>query len=174
MTTEDPLLDIALSAREGDDRSIELLIRSTQPVVWRVCTALGSPGEVEDLVSETYLRALRGLGSFRAESSVSTWLIAIARNVCADQVRSRARQRRLHERLRSQRGSVVEHPPDHTDGLLAMIDSDRREAFVLTQVLGLSYEETAMIIGVPIGTVRSRVARARTDLRAAVAQAEAN
>ncbi len=163
-----------LSAREGDDRSVEQLVRLTQPSIWRLCSALGSRGEVEDLVSETYLRALRSLGSYRGDSSVRTWFLSIARNVCADHVRRRVRERRLLDRLRVQFQPTVNTGADHTSELVDMIDPDRREAFVLTQMLGLSYAETSEMLGVPVGTVRSRVARARQDLRRVVTIAEAN
>lgn len=174
MTAADPLKELLLSAREGDDRSVAELVRRTQPDIWRLCTALGSAGVVEDLVSETYLRALRSLGSYRGDASVRSWFLAIARNVCADHVRGRVRERRLLDRLRTQRSAATEASADHTEELLGQIDADRREAFVLTQLLGLSYEETAHTLGVPVGTVRSRVARARLELRRAITLAEAN
>jgi RNA polymerase sigma-70 factor (ECF subfamily) len=59
------------------------------------------------------------------------------------------------------------------DDLLALIDADRREAFVLTQMVGLSYEDAAAVVGCPIGTIRSRVARARADLVQIVARSDA-
>lgn len=176
MPAHDPLHELAMAAREGDDRSIEQLVRLTQPAIWRLCSSLGSTGEVEDLVSETYMRALRSLGTYRGESSVRTWLLSIARNVCADQVRSRVRERRLLDRLQTQLRSTTAFvgSESHTVALLENLHPDRREAFVLTQLLGLSYDETAVVLDVPVGTVRSRVARARMDLRTAVTNAEAN
>ena len=176
MAAHDPLHDLMIAAREGDDRSVEQLVRLTQPAVWRLCRSLGSTGEVEDLVNETYMRALRSLGAFRGESSVRSWLLAIARNVCADHVRSRIRDRRLLQRLESQHRSSASPSSGegHTAELLEALHPDRREAFVLTQLLGLSYDEAAVVLEVPIGTVRSRVARARMDLRSSVTIAEAN
>ena len=64
-------------------------------------------------------------------------------------------------------------PPEIVDDLLDGLDPDRREAFVLTQIVGLSYEDAAGVVGCPIGTIRSRVARARADLLAVVASADA-
>ena len=83
-TRSAPLLD---AAREGDDQAVAELVRRTQPDVWRLCVALGSTGEEQDLVQETYLRALRSLGSYRGDAPVRAWLLSIARNVCADHVR---------------------------------------------------------------------------------------
>lgn len=132
-----------------------------------------STGEVEDLVQETYLQAVRSAAGFRGDGSPVAWLLSIARNVCADHVRRRQRSRRLVERLIPE---VVDHVPAvdrSTPQLLDGLAADRREAFALTQVVGLSYEEAAEVISCPIGTVRSRVARARSDLLAAVRRSEA-
>jgi RNA polymerase sigma-70 factor (ECF subfamily) len=165
---EDPLRALAAAAAEGDDGAVAELVRRTQPAVWQLCTALGSPGEIDDLVQETYLRAIGALAGYRAQAPVRVWLLSIARRTCADHVRRRQRQRRLLHRVATQ--TVVEHSPAPAavDDLLAALDPDRREAFVLTQLAGLSYEEAAGVVGCPVGTIRSRVARARGDLLAAV------
>lgn len=162
------------AAGEGDDRALGALVRATQPDVWRVCSALGSPGQTEDLVQETYLRAMRSLGTYRGASAVTVWLSAIARNVCADDVRRRQRRRRLVDRL-SQAARLDEHvmEVEPIGDLLDALDADRREAFVLTQLVGLSYEEAAEVVGCPVGTIRSRVSRARADLVAVVARTRA-
>jgi RNA polymerase sigma-70 factor (ECF subfamily) len=160
----DPLAALLLAAREGDDHAVRDLVQRTQPVVWRLCSALGSPGEEDDLVQETYLRALRA------------WLLAIARYVCADHVRRRQRQRRLVERITRLAPAATSTDSHSTAGLHELIDGlhpDRREAFVLTQLVGLSYDEAAEVLGCPIGTIRSRVARARADLLQTLSAAEA-
>jgi RNA polymerase sigma-70 factor (ECF subfamily) len=171
--TSDPLRPLLDAAAEGDDHAVAELVRRTQPDVWRLCVALGSTGEEQDLVQETYLRALGSLASYRGDAPVRAWLLSIARHVCADHVRRRERQRRLLDRVRPHPLDAVS--PAHTsiDDLLAELTTDRREAFVLTQMLGLSYEEAAATLGCPIGTVRSRVARARADLAAEVRRIQA-
>lgn len=172
---ERPELELLLEAAvNGDNHALGLLVRRTQPVVWRVCSALGSPGEVEDLVQETYLRALRSLSSYRGDAPVQAWLLSIARNVCADHVRKRGRQSRLLERLKAEPRAEAQLPQNAAvDDLLHTLDIERREAFVLTQICGLSYAEAAELVDCPIGTIRSRVARARADLLTLVEQAEA-
>ena len=172
---EELLAQLAAAAAEGDGGALAELVRLTQPTVWRVCAALGSGDDVEDLVQETYLRALKSLPTYRRDAPVRVWLLAVARNVCADQVRRRQRQRRLLERVTrltdfESRPSTV--GDDSTD-LLRFLDPDRREAFVLTQVIGLSYEEAAAVADCAVGTIRSRVARARAELVEAVRLAEA-
>ena len=163
------------AAREGDNVAVRELVRRTQPAIWRLCNVLGSAGEEDDLVQETYLRAFRSLQSYRGEAPITAWLMAIARRVCADHVRSRVRQRRLVGALtQSADDQWVAAPGNPTFGLLDAIDPDRREAFVLTQVAGLSYEEAAIVLECPVGTIRSRVARARADLAEGARAAEAS
>ena len=164
----------SLAAREGDGVAVGELVRLTQPAVWQVCQALGSPGEVEDLVQETYLRALSGLDRYRGEAPVRVWLLSIARRVCADHVRRRQRRRRLADRLaRHATATAVPGAGGRRRPAGRLIDGDRREAFVLTQLVGLSYEDAAGVVGCPIGTIRSRVARARADLLEIVARSDA-
>ena len=162
----------AADAAAGDPLAAAALVRATQTDVWRLCAALGDRDSADDLTQETYLRAFGSLHRFEGRSSVRTWLLAVARRVCADALRARRR-----------RPAVVRDEPDDLevgDGadrvgeqaavrdLLARLDADRREAFVLTQVVGLSYAEAAAVAGCPVGTIRSRVARARADLVASL------
>ncbi len=170
----DELTTLALAAATGDRVATAAFVRRTQREVWRVCARLGDRAEADDLTQEVYLRALPALVRFRGDASARTWLLQIARHVCADHVRRRTRQRRLLDRF-TQRASAADlvQPPStgelDLDELIAGLAADRREAFVLTQVAGLSYAEAAEVCDVPIGTIRSRVARARGDLLGALA-----
>lgn len=170
----DPLARYAAAAVEGDSRAVAELVRLTQPVVWRLCTALGSAGETEDLVQETYLRALKALPQFRGDAPVTLWLLSIARRTCADHVRRRQRRRRLMQRLTNEAppAPTASERYDHDLDVIDALTPDRRDAFVLTQLIGLSYDEAAAVAGCPIGTIRSRVARARADLQDAVRHSE--
>ena len=170
---EDPLRSLFDAAREGDDRAVRELVVRTQPVVWRLCSVLGSQGEEEDLVQETYLRALRSAATYRGEAPVQAWLLSIARHVCADHVRRRTRQRRLVDRISRNTFSEPAGLADPVDHLLPQLLAEQREAFELTQMVGLSYEEAAEVIGCPVGTVRSRVARGRARLLAVVESSNA-
>lgn len=164
----DEITELAVAAGAGDRVAMTTFVRATQADVWRLCAHLGDADNVDDLVQETYLRALPALPGFRGESSARSWLLSIARHTCADSVRSRTRYRRLVEQVARRRSSAaVEAAPGgpvELDRLVASLDPDRREAFVLTQVIGLSYEEAARACECPVGTIRSRVARARADL----------
>lgn len=181
MSSADPLRPLLEAAREGDDRALNALVRATQPAVWRLCSILGHPGEPADLAQETYLRAIRSMRSYRGEAPVLAWLLSIARRTCADHVRRTQRQRRIVERIgrfTSPVESVVDDSTQIDNGALIRmvhhLDADRREAFVLTQYVGLSYDEAAMVMECPVGTIRSRVARARADLMAAIESAESD
>jgi RNA polymerase sigma-70 factor (ECF subfamily) len=157
----------ALAARDGDERTAASFVRSTQADVWRLCGYLGDRRHAEDLAQETYLRAFRALPSFEARSSARTWLLSIARRVCADAVRD-ARRRPRTEPI----ADLLVEPAGHGDvaegvalrHAMSALQRDRYEAFVLTQILGLSYPEAADACNCPVGTIRSRVARARSDL----------
>ena len=159
---------MALAAAGGDRAAVAAFVRRTQPEVWRVCARLGDRAEADDLTQEVYARALPALSRFRADASARTWLLQIVRHVCADHVRRSSRRRALVDRL-VQRGETSEAEPPRVgevelDAAIAALDHDRRAAFVLTQVVGLSYAEAAEVCEVPVGTIRSRVARARADL----------
>jgi RNA polymerase sigma-70 factor (ECF subfamily) len=165
----------ALAARDGDPLAQSAFVRATQAEVWRFTAALVDTGVADDLTQETYLRAFRALPAFEGRSSARTWLLGIARRACADHMRALVRRRRLHERLATHRYADASVPDaaghlDATD-LLRRLPEDRRTAFALTQVVGLSYAEAADVEGVPVGTIRSRVARARADLMEALGEA---
>jgi RNA polymerase sigma-70 factor, ECF subfamily len=170
----DDLTGLALAAAGGDAVATAAFVERTQPEVWRICARLGDRAAADDLAQEVYLRALPALARFRGDASARTWLLQIARHVCADHVRRSTRRRALVDRLvqRSDRSDAVVAPRTgevELDHAVAALHPDRRAAFVLTQVAGLSYAEAAEVCDVPIGTIRSRVARARVDLLAAVA-----
>jgi RNA polymerase sigma-70 factor, ECF subfamily len=160
-----------LAAREGDSAAATAFVQETQPLVWRFVAAMTHWSLADDLTQETYLHAFRALPAYRGQAGARTWLLAIARRVCADHVRGAVRQRRLDTRIsggdaasaHAELGSLVE-----TTDLLRRIPAERRAAVILTQVLGLSYAEAAEVEGIAVGTVRSRVARGRADLVAAL------
>lgn len=161
----DDLTALALAARDGDRVALAAFVRQAQPDVWRLCAGLAGRDEADDLAQDAMMRVLHALPSFRGDSSARTWIVTVARRTAVDAIRSATRRRRLLER--GPRRPTVE--PDPTGAfdlalLLNGLDPDQRMAFVLTQVLGLSYDEAAVISDCPIGTIRSRVARARSAL----------
>jgi RNA polymerase sigma-70 factor, ECF subfamily len=168
----DPLAALAHQAARGDTDALTGLIRATQRDVMRFLAPLTAATDVEDLTQETYLRAVGALPTFAGRSSVRTWLFAIARRVAADHVRRATRRPRVAA-LPDWQATAEAAQPHHRSqfdelhaltGLIRDLPAERREAFLLTQVAGLSYAEAAEICGCPVGTIRSRVARARDDL----------
>ena len=161
----DAITDAALRARRGDAASAKAFVHATQADVWRLCAHLSSREQADDLTQETYARAFGSLHRFAGRSSARTWLLSIARRVCADAVRAAMKARSLPVQ-----GRPVADPAESVvlGALLDGLDRERREAFVLTQLVGLSYAEAADVCGCPVGTIRSRVARARSDLVTAV------
>jgi RNA polymerase sigma-70 factor, ECF subfamily len=171
----DELTRLARAAGRGDNAALGLLIQRTQADVWRLCAHLVDPAAADDLVQDTYLRAIGALEGFRGDAPVRTWLLTIARRVCAAEISTRLRDRQLTARL----GALPPAGPAPEAGtqaaaalLLAGLEPDRRAAFVLTQMIGCSYAEAAAVCGCPVGTIRSRVARAREDLIAMMAAPE--
>jgi RNA polymerase sigma-70 factor (ECF subfamily) len=162
----DAITEAALRARRGDAASANAFVRATQADVWRLCAHLSSRDAADDLTQETYARAFASLHRFAGRSSARTWLLSIARRACADAVRSAVRARSVPPSDRIGSDRPVVDPADSVTlrALLDALDPERREAFVLTQLVGLSYAEAADVCGCPVGTIRSRVARARADL----------
>ncbi|WP_371927752.1 RNA polymerase sigma factor SigC [Lentzea sp. HUAS12] len=166
---------IALAAGAGDRDALERFIRSTQRDVWRLVAHLADAGVADDLTQEVYLRALRSLPRFEGRSSARTWLLSIARRTVVDHVRAAVARPSItwsaDHQVASDAGQAAAHARAagfedvvELSVMLAGLSPERREALLLTQVLGLSYAEAAEVVGCPVGTIRSRVARAREDL----------
>ncbi|MFI8519794.1 sigma-70 family RNA polymerase sigma factor [Streptomyces sp. NPDC085481] len=164
---------LAMAARDGDPVKADLFVRALHRDVWRYVAYLSADRQAaDDLTQEVFLRALGALPRFQGRSSARTWLLSIARRTVVDSLRHAAARPRLSDRDDWQAAAEHSQPqglPGFEDGvalaeLLAAIPDDRKDAFVLTQLWGLPYAEAAEAIGCPVGTVRSRVARARVSL----------
>ena len=137
-------------------------------------------GEVmaEDLAAETFARAFAGRRRFEPDrGSVRAWLFGIARNLIRDHRRD---ERREMETVRRASAEPLRHAPDNAAQLaerlrlrasLASLKTEWREIVLLLGIAGLSYEETADLLHIPLGTVRSRYSRARTQLMATLGDA---
>ncbi|WP_330281619.1 sigma-70 family RNA polymerase sigma factor [Streptomyces sp. NBC_00588] len=171
----------ALAARSGDPDAVEQFVIALQRDVQRYVAHLcGDPQAVEDLAQDTFLRALGSLHRFEGRSSARAWLLSIARRAVVDSYRYAAARPRLSDVPDWQLAVELAQPrdlPGFDDGvalldLLAALPDERREAFILTQLVGLPYAEAAEFSDCPIGTVRSRVARARSTLLNLLDEAE--
>lgn len=159
---------------DGDVEAFAVLVRRYQrPIFSVVGSYVRDPMQVEDLAQDVFLAAFKKLRTWQPRRGVfSTWLYAIARNRCRDALRKR-RETTLPDLPERAVSDVEAHagPDARLDAALAALPEARRSAFVLAEVHGLSHETVASIEGVAVGTVKSRVSRAKAALRS-VLQAE--
>ncbi len=167
----DRLSQLAHAARAGEPDALQRFVEVAYEPVWRLCAAAVDARSADDLSQETFLRALGAIRRFRGDAPARAWILSIARHTCMDELRSRTRRRNRDATVLTR---VVPDPggPLAMADLIARLAPERRMAFVLTQVSGLSYEEAAAACSCPVGTIRSRVARARADLVNAIIEAE--
>jgi RNA polymerase sigma-70 factor (ECF subfamily) len=186
-TEADPAGDADLVARaRGGDRGAfdELVLRHEDRVFNMAFRMLGNADDALDLAQEVFLSAYRALGSFEGKALFSTWLYRVTVNRCRDEMRRRAtvkHTRPLPLSAARDGDDPAGDPPARAASpadaaavreshalvaaAVAALPDDAREALVLRDVEGLSYEEIAEILGVPVGTVRSRLHRARAIVR---------
>jgi RNA polymerase sigma-70 factor, ECF subfamily len=164
---EEPEPAVVRAAMAGDLAAFERLVRCYQANVWRFLRhLLGDAALAEDVTQETFIRVYQRLSTFSWRSKFSTWVFRVARNAGIDALRSRRR----HERLLEVLPPPVPGPsPDARAEALAAVASltpKLREALLLVEVFGFTYREAAEVLGVPDGTVKSRVFQARVRLTA--------
>jgi RNA polymerase sigma-70 factor (ECF subfamily) len=169
-------------AREGDVAAFERLIVQYQGKIYTFAFAFaGSPDFAQDLAQEALVKVYRSLGSFRFQSAFSTWLYSIVKNTYLDAVKSRAgRERALEEPLTEREVAELHDLATGEERLLAkesrrtvmralrQVPVAYRTVVALADVQGLGYDEIAGALGVPVGTVKSRLKRGRDALKDAL------
>jgi RNA polymerase sigma-70 factor (ECF subfamily) len=178
-------LQLVDSLREGSERAYEeLLIRFQQPVYALALRLLDDPGEASDVVQEVFLKVFRNVGSFRGQSTLKTWIYRITVNEAHNARRWFFRHRRAEVELDKnpdESRNWKEIIPDRgrspfdaafdseqhimIEAALKRINPIFREAVALRDISDLAYEEIAEILGVSLGTVKSRILRGREALR---------
>jgi RNA polymerase sigma-70 factor, ECF subfamily len=162
--------------RRGDPRAFEELVIAHQHRVFGVALRmLGSRAEAEEAAQEVFLRAHRAIADFRGDAKLSTWLYAIASRLCLNRLASGERRlAREGEETLAQIPSGHASPADELERserdaalhrAIAELSDERRLVVVLRDLEGLSYEEIAAALDLELGTVRSRLHRARLDLK---------
>jgi len=173
--------DLLALARDGDLRAFDDFIERTFSAVFGWMSRAVGPEDAEDLTQEVYFRAFRGLSGYRGASSARGWLAAIAHNAVKNRYRFLGRFRRIFrpadpgaadpsdERADPERAAATAETRACIARAMAELPEEFRMPIVLRDVEGWSYEEIGASLGLPPGTVRSRIARGRGRLRAALA-----
>ena len=159
---------LVAAAQEGDGHALDRLLRRHYDRLYALCRRLaGNEADALDACQEALIALAKGLGRFDRRSAFTTWSYRVATNACLDELRRRARR------------PLAIVPPDlpvsddlaggaaariDVDAALAQLSTDYRVAVVLRDMAGLSYEEIAETLAIPVGTVRSRIARGRAAL----------
>jgi RNA polymerase sigma-70 factor (ECF subfamily) len=167
--------------RAGRHDAFDDLVHAYQPTVQRVLGQLNvAPTDVEDLAQDVFMRVYRNVHRFRSQSSFYTWLYRITVNVFFDHNKKRKRADVRLQRLQSAMVDVSNARPEADDPFraaferlttdtfsraIAMLPEPFRDVVAMREVDDLSYEEIAMQIGISVGTVRSRLSRARARLK---------
>jgi RNA polymerase sigma factor (sigma-70 family) len=188
-TEHDDALDVS-RARQGDETAFEALVLRHEGRVYRLALRmLGDTDEALDATQEIFLRIFRGLKGFRGEARFQTWMIGIALNVCRSR-RTGAAQRERRRCLSLDQDDpatgatrdwgIADPRPDPEaaamgselrqalDQALAKLSEEHRAVLLLREMQGMDYEELTRALGCPIGTVKSRLCRAREALRKAM------
>lgn len=180
--------------RARDERAFNELVKLYERRVFAlVHRMLGRRDEAEDVSQEVFVQVFKAIGQFRGDSKLSTWIYRIAVNLCKNRSKYLARrhageqdeledlaERNAMERAKGSTVAAVERPDELVSGMqmeaivaraIATLEPEFRECLVLRDVEDLSYDEIAEITGLPDGTVKSRIHRARTQLKEAVERA---
>ncbi len=181
------------AARKGRPGAFEAIVRAHQDRVYAFCARmLSDREEALDVAQDVFLAAYRGLAGFRGDASLSTWLLKIAANRCLNVIRRRSARAGKETSLSAvgsgEDGDLPFDPPGRDEDrperiveerelgtillrALGRIDPEARTLVLLSDVEGLSYEELADAAGLPLGTVKSKLHRARMALRKMLAPA---
>jgi RNA polymerase sigma-70 factor (ECF subfamily) len=165
---------LVAAAQRGDRGAVDQLLRRHYDRIHAVCRRItGSASDADDACQEALIKIVRYLPTFDQRSSFGTWVYRIATNASLDELRRRARRPSLHV-VDDDRRELVDHDAatrtDRIDDQLALDDAlaglgeDFRAAVVLRDVADLDYQQIADILEIPVGTVKSRIARGRAQL----------
>ena len=166
-------------AKNGDPEAFEQLMTPLENQIWRICWHyMGERESTADCGQETMIRVWKGLAQYREESSFESWVYRIAANCCLDQLRKRKRDRSESIEPLKEQGFDPPDPEADTEArvvarderqrlreAIAQLPEDQRDALVLTQLEGVSYEQAAAMLGATEGTIKSRVSRAKARLK---------
>ena len=178
--SHDTDLELVRRVQNGDKRAFDLLVLKYQRRIMRLLARMvRNPSEIEDVAQETFIKAYRALPQFRAESAFYTWLYRIAINTARNWHVAQMRRPQTIDAIETEDGETFHAIDNLTDidtpeamlasrqvadtinAAMADLPEDLRTALLLREIEGMSYEDIAQTMECPIGTVRSRIFRAR-------------
>ena len=170
---------LVLRAQAGDSRAFDLLVRKYQHKIVQLCARLVGEGDSADVAQEAFIKAYRALKGFRGQSAFYTWLYRIAINTANLVARKRrpatqdidvqdaelyGHTEHLSDVDTPEAAALTEEIKGKVAEVIRALPEDLRQAITLREFEGLSYEEIATAMDCPIGTVRSRIFRARAAI----------
>ena len=165
---------LMLAARDGDDRAFEALVSRHQRPLMNFFRRLGvNNNDAEDLAQQTFIKIYRNKGTYRPSAKFTTWLYLVARQIRIDEIRAAARREKIRLAVKAEveaEEAMPRHAPqfglrDDLQSALDRLDEAHRAVVVLGMVQELPYQEVAEILGIPVGTVKSRMFNALKQLR---------
>ena len=180
--TREQELAVIRRVQRGDANAFEYLVAAYEKNVYNLALRMtGNPEDAEDMAQEAFLKAYSSLDSFRGDSKFSVWLYRIVSNVCLDFLRKQKKRQSFSLSMEDDDGEEGELelpdlrrlPEDELEKKLtrdavqrglAQLPEDARQILLLREIQGLSYEEIASALGIDLGTVKSRIFRARKKL----------
>lgn len=175
--------ELVARAKQGDHDAFEQLVRNNEKRIYNLTLRMvGDPEDALDLSQEAFLNAWRGLASFKGDSAFSTWLYRLASNACLDHLRSKKRRQEAGAIPLSLDDEDASPPPadelsspaqqlerkERAQALHRALDalpSHHKQVLVMRELSGLSYQEISDILALDLGTVKSRLTRARLALK---------
>jgi len=171
-------------AKKGDVEAFEQLVDKFQKKVFNIALRMiGNYDDASELTQEVFIKIYRSIGSFKEESQLSTWIYRIATNVCLDELRKRKIKwiRSIDEEIQGEDGEYLMQIEDSSptpdkvlenkslkeaiNEAVGSLPEKQRLIIILRDMQGFSYEEISSIINKPVGTVKSRINRARLQLK---------
>jgi len=185
MSERDVDAELVARVQRGDKRAFDLLVLKYQRKIMRLLSRMiRDPGDIEDVAQEAFIKAYRALPQFRGESAFYTWLYRIAINTARNWQAASARRPSVPNVTETQDGETFSQIDNLTDistpeslmasrqivetvnAAIAALPEELRTAIILREIEGMSYEDIAQTMECPIGTVRSRIFRAREAIAA--------
>jgi RNA polymerase sigma-70 factor (ECF subfamily) len=166
--------ELVAAAQTGDTRALDTLLRRHHDRVHLLCRRMtGNDADAQDAAQEALIAVVRGLPRFDGRAAFTTWMYRVATNACLDELRRRKRRPEPVSTDIEARPRSSDATPDldqtladrfALDAALDTLSEQFRSVIVLRDVLGLDYAAIAEVLGLPAGTVRSRIARGRAEL----------